>query len=109
MAKSAWQNPNNCSGITVEPNGTAQNVRIGAIGTAPQATADHGQGSKTRREVLRTKHPSDLRDHTQHGKVAETAIDRLQALGLFGAGEILGTPKDRGHIFKYIRSRLQVI
>src|SRR6202023_1788994 len=76
MAKSAWQNPNNCKGITVEPDGTAENIRIGAIGTAPQAIADHGQGSETRREVLRTKQPSNLRDHTQHGKVAETAIDR---------------------------------
>src|SRR5580700_4107734 len=109
MAKSAWQNPNNCSGITVEPDGTAENIRIGAIGTAPQAIADHGQGSETRREVLRTKQPSDLRGHAQHGKVAETAIDRLETLGLFGAGQILGTLKDRGHIFKYTRSRLQVI
>src|ERR1700683_657130 len=109
MAKSAWQNPNNCSGITVEPDGTAENIRIGAIGTAPQAIADHGQGSETRREVLRTKQPSDLRDHTQHGKVAETAIDRLETLGLFGASQILATLKDRGHIFKYTRSRLQVI
>src|SRR6202043_77609 len=109
MTKSAWQNPNNCSEITVEPHGTAENVRIGAIGTAPQAIADHGQWSETRREILRTKQPSNLRGHTQHGKVAKTAIDRLDTLGLFGAGHILATLKDRGHIFKYTRSRLQVI
>src|SRR5580692_7576374 len=109
MAKSAWQNPNNCKGIIVEPDGTAENVRISAIGTAPQAIADHGLRSETRREVLRTKQPSNLRDHTQHGKVAETAVDPLDTLGLFGAGQILATLKDRGHIFKYTRSRLQVI
>src|SRR6202795_4625222 len=109
MAKSAWQNPNNCKGITVDPDGTAENIRIGAIGTAPQAIADHGLWSETRREVLRTIQPSNLRDHTQHGKVAETAIDALDTLGLSGAGQIFATLKDRGHIFKYTRSRLQVI
>ena len=109
MAKSAWQNPNNCKGIIVDPDGTAENIRIGAIGTAPQAIADHGLWSETRREVLRTIQPSNLRDHTQHGKVAKTAIDPLDTLGLFGAGQILATLKDRGHIFKYTRSRLQVI
>jgi len=31
------------------------------------------------------------------------------ALGLSGAGQILATLEDRGHIFKYTRSRLQVI
>src|SRR5882724_7894353 len=109
MAKSAWQNPNNCKGIIVDPDGTAQNIRIGAIGTAPQAIADHGLWSETRREVLRTIQPSNLRDHTQHGKVAKTAIDPLDTLGLSGAGQILATLKDRGHIFKYTRSRLQVV
>src|ERR1700685_1737521 len=109
MAKSAWQNPNNCKGIIVDPDGTAENIRIGAIGTAPQAIADHGFWSETRREVLRTIQPSNLRDHTQHGKVSETAIDPLDTLGLSGAGQILATLKDRGHIFKYTRSRLQVI
>src|SRR2546430_4503165 len=58
---------------------------------------------------LRTKQPSNLRVHTQHGKVAKTAIDRLETLGLFGAGQILATLSDRGHIFKYTRSRQQVI
>ena len=109
MAKSAWQNPDNCNGIIVEPEATADNIRIGAIGTAPQAIADHGHWSETKREVLRTKQPSNLRGHTQHGKVAETAIDPLETLGLFGAGQILATLEDRGHIFKYTRSRLQVI
>src|SRR5450432_1336674 len=109
MAESAWQNPNNCKGITVDPDGTAENIRIGAIGTSPQAIADYGLCSETRREVLRTKQPSNLRDHTQHGKVAKTAIDPLDTLGLSGAGQILATLKDRGHIFKYTRSRLQVI
>src|SRR5579863_321831 len=109
MAKSAWQNPNNCKRITVDPDGTADNIRIGAIATAPQAIADHGLWSETRREVLRTIQPSNLRDHTQQGKVAETAIDPLDTLGLFGAGQILATLKDRGHIFKDARSRLQVI
>jgi hypothetical protein len=32
-----------------DPEGTAENIRIGAIGTATQAIADHGQGSETRR------------------------------------------------------------
>src|ERR1700723_3015835 len=109
MTKSAWQNPDNCKGIIVDPDGTAENLRIGAIGTAPQAIADHGLWSETRREVLRTIQPSNLRDHTQHGKVAETAIDPLDTLGLFGAGQILATLKDRGHIFKDTRSCLQVI
>src|SRR5271163_1248102 len=109
MAKSAWQNPNNRKGIAVDPEGTAENTRIGAIGTAPQAIADHGLWSETRREVLRTIQPSNLRDHTQHGKVAETGIDPLDTLGLFGAGQILAALEDRGHIFKYTRSRLQVI
>src|SRR5271170_5067352 len=109
MAKSAWQNANNCKGITVDADGTAENTRIGAIGTAPQAIADHGLWSETRCEVLRTKQPSNLRGHTQHGKVAETAIDRLDTLGLFGAGQILATLEDRGHIFKDTGSRLQVI
>ncbi len=109
MAKSAWQNPDNCNGIIVEQEGTAENIRIGAIGTAPQSIADHGHGSETEREVLRTKQPSNLRGHTQHGKVAETAIDRLETLGLFGAGQILATLEDRGHIFKDTGSRLQVI
>src|ERR1700675_4522214 len=109
MAKSAWQNPDNCSEITVDPDGTAENIRIGAIGTAPQAIADHGQWSETGHEVLRTKQPSNLRGHTQHGKVTETGIDRLETLGLFGAGQILATLEDRGHIFKRARSRLQVI
>ena len=101
MAKSGWQNPDNCKGIIVDPDGTADNVRIGAIGTAPQAIADHGLGSETRGEVLRAIQPSNLRDHTQHGKVTKTGIDPLNALGLFGAGQILATFKDRGHIFKY--------
>src|SRR6202167_627673 len=109
MAKSAWQNPDNCKGIIVDPDGTVDNVRIGAIGTAPQAIADHRLWSETRREVLRTIQPSNLRDHTQHGKVAKTGIDPLDALRLFGAGQILATLKDRAHIFKYTRSRLQVI
>src|SRR5580692_1281159 len=109
MTKSAWQNPNNCKGIIVDPDGTAENIRIGAIGTAPQAIADHGLWRETRHEVLRTIQPSNLRDHTQHGKIAETAIDPLDALGRSGAGQILATLEDRGHIFKYTRSRLQVI
>src|SRR5438045_8362235 len=109
MAKSAWQNPDNCMGIIVDQEGTADNIWIGAIGTAPQAIADHYHGSETEREVLRTKQPSNLRGYPQHGKVAETAIDRLETLGLFDAGQILATLEDRGHIFKYIRSRQQVI
>src|SRR5207248_11719968 len=109
MAKSAWQNPNNLKGIIVDPDGTAENIRIGAIGTTPQAIADHGLCSETRHEVLRTKQPSNLRGRTQHGKVVETAIDRLETLGLFDAGQILVTLKDRAHIFKYTRSREQVI
>src|SRR6516162_7029051 len=109
MAKSAWQNPNNCKGIIVDPDGTAENIRIGAIGTAPQAIADRGLCSETRHEVLRTKQPSNLRGHTQHGKVAETAVDPLDTFGLSGAGQILATLEDRRHIFKYTRSRLQVI
>src|SRR5579864_9137463 len=109
MAKSAWQNPNYCKGISVDPDGTAENIRIGAIATAPQAIADHGLWSETRRVVLRSKQPSNLWGHAQHGKVAETAVDPLDALGLFGAGQILATLKDRGHIFKDTRSRLQVI
>src|SRR5437763_12032924 len=109
MAKSAWQNPDNCMGIIVDQEGTADNIWIGAIGTAPQAIADHYHGSETEREVLRTKQPSNLRGYPQHGKVAETAIDRLETLGLFDAGQILATLEDRGHIFKYTRSRLQVI
>jgi hypothetical protein len=109
MAKSAWQNANNCKGIIVEPDGTAENIRIGAIGTAPQAIADHGHGREPRREVLLTNQSSNLRDYTQHGKVAEIAIDRLDTFGLFGAGQILATLKDWGHIFKYTRSREQVI
>src|SRR5262249_4757192 len=70
---------------------------------------DHGQWSETRHDVLRTKQPPNLRGHTQHGKIAETAIDRLNTLRLLGAGQILATLKYRGHIFKYTRSRLQVI
>src|SRR3954463_5505163 len=105
MAKSAWQNPNNRKGIIVDPDGTAENIRIGAIGTTPQAIADHGLCSETRHEVLRTKQPPNLRGHPQHGKVAETAINPLDTLGLFGAGQILATLKYRGHIFKYTRSR----
>src|SRR5438874_6029507 len=99
MAKSAWQNPNNCKGIIVDPDGTAQDIRIGAIGTAPQAIADHGHRSETRHEVPRTIQPSNLRDHTQHGKVAKTAIDPLDTLGLSGAGQIFAALKYRGHIF----------
>src|SRR5215468_7017606 len=87
----------------------ADNVRIGAKGTAPQAIADHHYGSETEREVLRTKQPSNLRSRTQHRKIAETTINPLDALGLSGAGQILATLKYRGHIFKYIRSRQQVI
>src|SRR5579863_8019948 len=109
MAESAWENPNNCKGIIVDPDGTAENIRIGAIGTAPQAIADHGLLSETRHEVLRTIQSSNLRDHTQHGKVTETAIDPLDALGPLDAGQILASLKDRSHIFKYTRSRLQVI
>ena len=86
MAKSAWQNANYYDGITVDPDGTTENIRIGAIATAPQAIADHGRWRKTGHIVLRTKQPSNLRVHTQHGKVSETAIDRLDTLGLFGAG-----------------------
>jgi hypothetical protein len=33
----------------------------------------------------------------------------FDALGLLGAGQILATLKDRAHVFKYTRSRLQVI
>src|SRR6185437_10429238 len=109
MAKSAWQNPNNREGIIVDPDGTAENMRIGAIGAAPQAITDHGLCGETRHEVLRTKQPSNLRGHTQHGKVAETPIDPLDTLGLSGAGQILATLEDRGHIFKYTRSHLEVI
>src|ERR1700756_5335373 len=109
MAKSARQNPNNCKGIIVDPDGTAENMRIGAIGTAPQAITDYGLCGETRHEVLRAEQPSNLRGHTQHGKVAETAIDPLDTLGLSGAGQILATLEDWAHIFKYIRSRLQVI
>src|SRR6185437_6660689 len=107
MAKSARQNSDNRKGIIVDPEGTAENMRIGSIGTAPQAIADHGQRSETRRVVLRTKQPSNLRGHTQHGKVAETAVDPIDTLGLFAAGQILATLEDRAHIFKYARSRLQ--
>src|SRR5690348_15856846 len=106
MAKSAWQNPNNCKGIIVDPDGTAENMRIGAIGTAPQAITDHGLPGETRHDVLRAEQPSNLRGHTQHGKVAETAIDPLDTLGLPGAGQILATRKDRAHIFKDTLLRL---
>src|SRR5260370_21702401 len=84
-------------------------MAYGAVPMAPKAIADHDHGSETEREVLRTKQPSNLRGHTQHGKVAETGIDRLETLGLFGPGQILATLEDRGHIFQYTRSRLQVI
>jgi hypothetical protein len=40
----------------------------------------HDGVRETKREVLRTKQPSHLRGHTQHGKVAETAIDRSRPL-----------------------------
>src|SRR5258708_33217185 len=109
MAKSAWQDPDNCIGIIVVPEGTAENVRIGAIGTAPQAIADNDHGSDTEREILRTIQPSNLRDHTQHGKVAETADNPLDTLGLLGAAEIFAALQDLAHIFKYICSRQQVI
>src|SRR2546427_5332806 len=105
MAKSAWQNPNNRKGIIVDPDGTAENIRIGAVGTTPQAIADHGLCSETRHEVLRTKQPSNLRGHTQHGKVAKTAVDAFDTLGLSAAGHILATLEDWAHIFKYTRSR----
>src|SRR6185437_913199 len=84
-------------------------MRIGAIGTAPQAITDHGLSGETRHEVLRTEQPSNLRGHTQHGKVAETTIDPLDTLGLSGPSHILAALEDRAHIFKYTRSRLQVI
>src|SRR6476661_6727867 len=109
MAKSAWQNPNNCKGIIVDPDGTAENMWIGAIGTAPQAIADHGLCSETRHEIVRPEQPSNLRGHTQHGKVAETAIDPLDTLGLSGAGQILATLENWAYIFKYTRSRLEVV
>jgi len=35
MAESAWQNPDNGKGIIIDPDGTAENMRIGAIGTTP--------------------------------------------------------------------------
>src|SRR5262249_43363957 len=92
-----------------KPEDTADNVRIGAIGAMPQAIADHHLWSETGRKVLRTKQPSNLRRHTEHGKVAETAIHPLDPLGLSGAGDILATLEDRADIFKYTRSRLQVI
>src|ERR1051326_3169312 len=95
MAEFAWENPNNGKGIIVDPDGTADNIRVGAVGTAPQSIADHGLWSETRREVLRTIQPSNLRNHTQHGKVAETGIDPLDPLGLSGAGQILATLNDR--------------
>src|SRR5579883_1538696 len=60
MAKSRWQNPDNRQGIVVEPEGAADNVRIGAKGTAPQAIADHGFFGETRYEVLGTEQPSKL-------------------------------------------------
>src|SRR5690242_11819660 len=109
MAKSARQDPDDCKGIIIEADDTTDNVRIGAIGTAPQTIAHHDHSSGTGYEVLRTKQPSNLRGNTQHGKVAETAIDPLGALGLTGAGHILATLEDRGHVFKYTRARLQVI
>src|SRR5262249_23202837 len=59
--------------------------------------------------VLRAEQASNLRRHTQQGKVAETGIDLLETLGLSGAGQILATLEDRGDIFKYTCSRLQVI
>src|SRR6185437_2780607 len=65
--------------------------------------------SETRHEVLRAKQPPNLRGNTQHGKVAKTAVDPLDTLRLSGAGQILAALKYRGHIFKYTRSRLQVI
>src|SRR5262249_34577923 len=109
MAKSVRQNPDNCHGIIVEPEGAADNVRIGAIGATPQGIADHDLESETRHEVLRAKQPSNLRRHTQDGTVAETAIDPLDTLGLSGTGHILATLEDRCDIFKYTRSRLKVI
>src|SRR6185295_10295726 len=109
MAKSWWQHSDNCHGIEVEPEGTADNLRIGGIGATPQAVADHGLFSETRHEVLRTEQPSKLRRHTQHRKVAEAAVDAVYTLGLSGADHILATLEDRADIFKDIRSRLQVI
>ena len=40
--------------------------------------------------------------YTHLGKVAKTGIDSLDTLGLFGAGQILATLKDRGHILSLI-------
>ena len=65
-------------------DGTADHIRIGAIGAAPQAIADHRLWSETRREVLRTIQTPDLRAHTEHREVAETGIDPFDALGLSG-------------------------
>src|SRR5580658_8432857 len=104
-----WRNPRGRTPIIVKESVSSRMVRPTTFGSAPQSIADHGHGSETEREVLRTKQPSNLRGHTQHGKVAETAVDRLETLGLFRAGQILATLEDRGHIFKYSRSRLQVI
>ncbi len=46
-----------------DPEGTAENIRIGAIGTAPQAIADHGQGSETRRAQILCGRQSDFSEN----------------------------------------------
>src|SRR5580704_13644578 len=78
-----WRNPRGRTPIIVRGSLSIRMVRPRTFGSAPQAIADHGLWSETRREVLRTIQPSNLRDHTQHGKVAKTGIDPLDALGLF--------------------------
>src|SRR3984957_14074372 len=95
--------------MIVETVGAADDIRVGAIGTAPEAIADHGLWSESGHEVLRTKQTSKLRDHAQHGKVAETGVDPLDALGLSDAGQVFAARKDRGRIFEDAGSREQVI
>ena len=103
MAKSRRKDANDGGGIAVEPEGAAENVRVGTKVAVPQGITDHDIRRETQRVVLRAVQPPNLRGCPQHGEVVEADENELDALGLFDSGQVGTTAADRAHILQIHR------
>src|SRR5580700_2712030 len=74
--------------VIIDPYLLADDIRIRAEAPLPRAVAQDGDCSDSCHAVLRAKHASHRRVHSQHGKIASGIEHYFYARRLFAAGEV---------------------
>src|SRR5271154_134895 len=88
----------------------SENIRVAAVGSAPQAIANHSCFCKTKRKVLRAKKSPDLRRCAEHGKVVGAHFEQFKTFRLLsGVGQIGGARDDNAYFLEDTGSCLQIL